>query len=148
MVKDRAEIRQMLLRSRNAADGHIQTIRRAVPLSYALFRQEMRQFVLDKYLLTEADVPADDGFDELTERSLARSMKISPELVKEFDTAQSCDGATSAMAKKVLLFMAMEKALQIRMPARESARLTTLEELIQLLWSAMKTTPVWVDRLA
>lgn len=75
-------------------------------------------------------------------------MKVSKELVEEFDTAQSCDGATSAMAKKVILFMNIERELNIQIPAEQSAKNITLEQLIALIWGAMAETEVWKGKLA
>ena len=146
-MTDRAAIRRLLLRSRQAADGHMNAIREAEPLTYALVRWEITQYVLDKFLLTGEDLAETDSFDGLTERSLARSMQVSPELVKEFDTAQSCDGATSAMAKKVLLFRSIERALEIEIPAMRSARLRSMEDFSEMIWDALGDSPRWKDRM-
>lgn len=142
-MSSRAEIQKRLLRSRQQADGHMKTIQETIPLGYDVLREQLRQYVLDKFLLTEEDVPADGSFDGLVELSLSKSMKISPELVEEFDTAKSCDGATSAMAKKVLLFMAIQRALNIELPALESARVKTLEDLSAMVWNTLARQPEW-----
>lgn len=144
---DRAEIRRLLLRSRKAADEHMQRIRTADPLTPELIHEELYQYVLVKYLLTDDDRPDGDGFNELTELSLAKSMKISPALVAEFDTAQSCDGATSAMAKKVLLFRSIESGLDIRIPAMESARIKTMHDFSRMIWNTMKEYPEYAGRM-
>ena len=132
-MEDRAAIRRLLLRSRRAADEHMTAIKEAQSLSYDFVKQQLTQYVLTKYLLTQEDLLTTDSFDGLTELSLSKSMQVSPELVKEFDTAQSCDGATSAMAKKVLLFRAIERALGIQLPAMRSARLKSMEDFAQML---------------
>ena len=110
-------------------------------------KQQLTQYVLTKYLLTQEDLLTTDSFDGLTELSLSKSMQVSPELVKEFDTAQSCDGATSAMAKKVLLFRAIERALGIQLPAMRSARLKSMEDFAQMLWDTLKESPDWSERM-
>ena len=147
-MDNRAEIRHLLLRSRKAADEHIQRIRTADPLTPELLYEELYQYVLVKYLLTDEDKPEGDGFDELTELSLSKSMKISPALVSEFDTAQSCDGATSAMAKKVLLFRSIENGLDIRIPAMESARIKTMQDFSRMIWYTMKECPEYAHRMS
>lgn len=146
-MDNRAEIRRLLLRSRKAAAEHIKRIRTADPLTPELLYEELYQYVLVKYLLTDEDKPEGDGFDELTELSLAKSMKISPALVAEFDTAQSCDGATSAMAKKVLLFRSIENGLDIRIPAMESARIKTMQDFSRMLWHTMQEYPEYAGRM-
>lgn len=123
-------------------------IRSSCPLCYSILRQELRQFVLKKFLLTEADCPKDENLQVLAELSLAKSSGIHPSLVEEFDTAQSCSGVTSIMAKKVLLFMAIQRALDIELPALESAQIKSLEDLSCLIWSTMQKSSAWKGRLA
>lgn len=143
----RAELRQLLLRSRTMSERNITAIREAYPLSCELLHEQLYQYVLVKFLLTDEDRPADDSFNTLVETSLSKSMKVSPELVAEFDTAQSCDGATSAMAKKVLLFMSIQRALGIELPAEESARIKTMRDLSDMVWRTLAQSPEWRERL-
>ena len=144
---DRAKIRAMLLQSRGNAAGHLKAIRDTVPLDRETFRRELRAYILSKYMLTGADCGT-DNFNALTELSLARSMKISKDLVEQFDTAKSCDGATSAMAKKVLLMMNLEKELEIQIPAGPAAKDITLAEFIDLIWSTLARSPRWSGRMS
>ena len=146
-MSDRAQIRRLLLRSRREADGHMEAIHNQAPLSQTFFLTHLRQYVLAKYLLTEEEAAQAGTFDGLVELSLSKSMQVSPELVAEFDTARSCDGTTSAMAKKVLLFMAIQRALEIELPAQASARIRTLDDLAQLAWDTLARSPAWTDRL-
>ena len=125
----------------------METIRNARPLTFPVLHEALYQYILVKFLLTDEDRPDSDSFHELAELSLAKSMKVSPALVEEFDTAQSCDGATSVMAKKVLLFMAIQKALGIELPALESARVKTMTELSQMVWNTLLREPGWAERM-
>lgn len=146
-MTDRAELRSLLLRSREQSDAHMSAIRNASPLSYELLHQQLYQYVLAKFLLTDGDRPEDDSFDALVDASLAQSMKVSPELVAEFDTAKSCDGATSAMAKKVLLFMSIQRALGIELPALESARVKAMDELSSMVWKTLAREIEWREKM-
>ena len=141
-MESRSEIRRRLLRARKTAKTHMDAICSADPLTYPL-----RQFILAKFLLDEEGIPEDVGFDRLVEESLSHSMKIDPSLVAEFDTAKSCDGATSAMAKKVLLFMTLERELGLQLPALETARVKTLEDISQMVFRTMQNTAVWQSRI-
>ena len=146
-MESRSEIRRRLLRARKTAKTHMDAICSADPLTYPLLKQELRQFILAKFLLDEDGSPEDVGFDRLVEESLSHSMKIDPSLVAEFDTAKSCDGATSAMAKKVLLFMTLERELGLQLPALETARVKTLEDISQMVFRTMQNTAVWQSRI-
>ena len=139
-------VKELILNSRRIAADDMAAIRSQSPLAKTFFSEKLRDFVLHKYMLVDVpDLPED--FSALTELSLARSLQISPELVKEFDLAKSCDGASSAMAKKVLLFMAIQRELGIELPARESARITSLQDLAELAWAEMLASPEWEGRL-
>ena len=139
-------VKELILNSRRIAADDMAAIRSQSPLMKTFFSEKLRDFVLHKYMLVDVpDLPED--FSALTELSLARSLQISPELVKEFDLAKSCDGASSAMVKKVLLFMAIQRELGIELPARESARITSLQDLAELAWAEMLASPEWERRL-
>ena len=141
------QIRQLLLQAQSAAARQLDLIREQQPLTRAFLGEHLRQYVLDKYMLTPEDTATDD-FNELTQLSLARSMKVSSSLVREYDIARSCTGTSSAMAKKVLLFLSIQKALDIELPAIESAAIVTLDDLADLAWGAMESSPAWQGRLA
>lgn len=137
----------MLLRARKEAQLHIDAICQADPLTFDLLDYELKQYILVKFLLTDDDVPESGSFDEIVEKSLAKSMHIHPSLVEEFDTAKSCDGATSAMAKKVLLFMSIERALGIQLPALESARVKTMDDISGMVYCTLERSSQWTQRL-
>ena len=141
------EIKAIILSSKKVAAADMAEIKAAMPLEKEFFRGKLRSFVLHRYMLSdEAGLP--DDFNALTELSLSQSMKISPELVKEFDLAKSCDGATSAMAKKVLLFMTIQRELGIELPAMETARLKSLSQLADLAWNEMLHSEHWNGKLS
>lgn len=147
-MTSRSEIRKLLLRARKLADVYISAIREARPLRYEFFHEQLYQYVLTKFLLTDANRPKDGSFDALAELSLSKSMRVSPELVEQFDTAKSCDGATSVMAKKVLLFMAIQRSLNIELPALESARVKTMDDLTTMVWRTLARKPEWHKRMS
>ena len=80
-----------------------------------------------------------DNFTELTQISMSKSMKVSKELVEEFDLAKSCDGVSSLMAKKVLLFMAIQRLLGISLPADKIAEADTLRDISDAVWCALNS---------
>ena len=78
-----------------------------------------------------------DRISALTEASLARMMKVTPELAEVLDTARSCAGATSAMVKKALLLQAMERDLGVTLPADKATQAKDIGALTELLLSCM-----------
>lgn len=147
LMEDFLDLRGLLIQSRKAADSHLRAIREAPSLSYRLLERELTAYVLAKYLLKPEDLAEGISFNDLTDLSLSKSMQVSPELVKEFDTAQSCDGATSAMAKKVLLFRSIERGLELQLPAARSARLKSMQDFVDMVWDTLQENPAWAPQM-
>ena len=123
---DRELARQALLRAKESSQREIDAIYAARPLRLELLRERLTDFVLAKFLLTREEAEGVD-FQKLSQLSLAKSMKISKELVKEFDMAQGCAGTSSEIAKKTLLFLALQKQLKLELPARALPRIHSFQ---------------------
>ena len=150
MAADSAEqerARQALLRAKTASQKEIDAIFAVQPLRLDFLRERLTDFVLAKFMLTREEAEGVD-FQKLSQLSLAKSMKISKELVKEFDMAQGCAGTSSEIAKKTLLFMAIQKQLKLELPAEALPRLHSFQALAELVFSAMRETPFWDGRLS
>ncbi len=139
--------REALLRAKEVSQKHLDAIYACVPLRLDELSERLTDFVLAKFMLTREEAGGVD-FQKLSELSLAKSMKISKELVKEFDMAQGCTGTSSAIAKKALLFMAIQKQLRVELPAEALPRLHSFQALAELVFAAMRTTPFWDGKLA
>ncbi len=79
-----------------------------------------------------------DRIRDLTEASLARMMRVTPELAEQLDTARSCAGATSATVKKALLLQAMERELDVTLPADKAVKAENVGSLAELLMTCME----------
>ena len=118
---DRKRVHETLKRYTKAAAWEAQCIRECCPADFGYVRAHLRGYIYSKYMLPEGECRS-DRIAELTEASLARMMKVTPELAKVLDTARSCAGATSATVKKALLLQAMERELGIVLPAADAVR--------------------------
>lgn len=137
-MNDRERIKNMILNARKKAQEELSEILNSETMDYDKFHVLLRKFVMIKYRLSDEDMPVGENFNEIAEISLAKTLKMAKELVEEFENAQSCDGTTSTMAKKVLLFRAIERGLDIEIPAMESARVGTMSDLTRLVWDQYK----------
>ena len=131
------QAKALILAARAAAAAHAEAIRTAPELTRELVRREVRDYILAKFHLTEADCVT-ESFPELAAISLSKSMRLSPELVKEFDLARSCDGVTSQTAKMVLLFLALQRDLGIQFDPMSTARAETLSDVGDLVWEQLR----------
>lgn len=144
---ERERARLALLRAKTASQKEIDAILAAQPLRQEFLCERLTDFVLAKFMLTREEAEGVD-FQKLSQLSLAKSMKISKELVKEFDMAQGCAGTSSEIAKKTLLFLAIQKQLKLELPAEKLPRIHSFSELAQLVRGTMSETEFWKARLA
>ena len=145
-MTDQEAVKQLLLRSKAEAQKQIDRIYDCCPLSFETLEVCLTDYILEKFMLSREEAE-DVDFQKLSELSLAKSMKISRELVREFDTARSCAGATSAIAKKTLLYMSIQKALKIELAAEKTPKVHTFGEFTSLVWEAMAQSAWWMPRL-
>lgn len=142
-MNDRQQVRNLIKRSRAAAASQMNALKAAKRLDSPTVDGYLRSYILHKYLLTEEELPKGEIFADIVQASLAKSMKVSKDLVEQFDRAQSCDGTTSAMAKKILLIMAIQRELGITLDETACARIGTLSDFTQLVFDTMAKTAQW-----
>lgn len=90
---------------------------------YVLYKYNLFGEVADVYVL-----------DDLSELSVAKAIKLSKEQAIAYDNKASCDGATSAMNKKVLLLMAIQKELNIKFPLDEVVQIKDTKKLTSVVY--------------
>ena len=90
---------------------------------YVLYKYNLFGEVADVYVL-----------DDLAELSVAKAIKLSKKQAIAYDNKASCDGATSAMNKKVLLLMAIQKELNIKFPLDEVVQIKDTKKLTSVVY--------------
>ena len=90
---------------------------------YVLYKYNLFGEVADVYVL-----------DDLAELSVAKAIKLSKEQAIAYDNKASCDGATTAMNKKVLLLMAIQKELNIKFPLDEVVQIKDTKKLTSVVY--------------
>ena len=136
-AEERKRVRETLLKYTKAAAWEAACIRDRGMADYGYLRAHLRGYIFNKYMMPEGECRS-DRIAALTEASLARMMKVTPELAKQLDTARSCAGATSATVKKALLFQAMERELQIVLPADRAVAAGDVSALARLLMDCLE----------
>ncbi|MGD9162749.1 MAG: hypothetical protein PVG39_30365 [Desulfobacteraceae bacterium] len=135
-------IREMLLEAQKKSAEQVLLIKGQVPLTRDFFHKSLRNYILYKFMLEEEECTG-DNLDEITEISLAKSAGISKELVQDLDIAKTCSGGSSAMTKKVLLFLAIQKDFNVYLPTEGTGNVRTLSDLSELVWNAMSEKEAW-----
>ena len=90
---------------------------------YVLYKYNLFGEVADVYVL-----------DDLAELSVAKAIKLSKEQAIAYDNKASCDGATSALNKKVFLLMAIQKEFNIKFPLDEVVQIKDTKKLTSVVY--------------
>ena len=130
------QIKKEILQYFAAAAEEARQIRECSSPDLDHIHTHLRRYILNKYMLS-SDSVASDNIQDLIDASLAQTMKVDPSLVAELDAARSCAGATSAMVKKALLFQAMERELEIDLPADKAINALTIRDLADIVLNCM-----------
>ena len=135
-------IKELLLEAQKRAANQVMKIKKQVPLKRDFLGETLRDYILDKYML-ERDECISENLDELTQYSIAKSAGISTDLVKDLDIAKTCSGGSSALTKKVLLFLAIQKDFNVYLPTEGTGNVKTVSDLSDLVWEAMCEEECW-----
>lgn len=146
-MDERDRVRELLKASRTAAAEQMAALKACGHLDYPTADRCLRAYILSKYLLTEDDLPEGELFADIIQVSLSKSLGISRELVQEFDRARTCDGTTSAMAKKILLILSIQRELGIILDETACARIGTLGDFTRLIFDTMCVTEPWREKI-
>ena len=136
-AEERKRVRETLLKYTKAAAWEAWCIRERGDMDFGYLRAHLRGYILSKYMLPEGECRS-DRIAAMTEASLARMMKVTPELAEQLDTARSCAGATSATVKKALLLQAMERELGIVLPAAEAVAASDVTALAEVVLRSLR----------
>ena len=114
----------------------VEYMKKMQSLSYPTWEtlhEDLYGFILSKYILL-GDVTDVYNLTELAELSVAKTIRMPKEESRQLDGAHSCEGTTSAMNKKVLLLMALQKCLGIKFLPDTTADLTDTRQIAQEVW--------------
>lgn len=97
------------------------------------------RFVAAKFRLDEQEArAAGDEMEALAQASLAKMLRIAPELVGREDRAANCDGADSATVKQALVIMALRREFHVELDCFKAGLARTTGELAALVWEAVE----------
>lgn len=101
------------------------------------FHRDLYDFILCKYILID-DVTNIYDLTELAELSVAKTIQMTKVNAFKADSAHSCEGTTSAMNKKVLLLMALQRELGISFSPERTADLTDTQLLAREIYHLLQ----------
>ncbi|MGN1002479.1 MAG: hypothetical protein ACI4PC_06875 [Oscillospiraceae bacterium] len=123
-------------RSRLAA-AELQQLKEAEDPDFSLAYGCIRNYVYAKFLLSESECST-EKLREISICSVRKAMKLQGKDVPLQDVSGGCRDISSVEAKKVLLFVSVQNALEIRFPAIETAYYETISDLTEAVLRALR----------
>ena len=140
-MPDKAVMDRLLAAKREASlvSEEFESDRAAGKLDEPRVENLVRRFILAKFRLDEKEAePAGDNLEKLAQASLAKMLKIAPDLVKHDDKAANCDGADSATVKQALMIMALQKEFHVQLDCLKAGPCHSVGELAALVREAVR----------
>ena len=66
---------------------------------------------------------------------MSKALKVSKDLVADYEAGENCEGATSSDVKRTLLLVKIQKSFDVRLSLQELMAIETVEDAAKVLWS-------------
>ena len=117
-------------------DAALERIRNFTNADRAQTEECLKKYIASKLLLTEEEIS--DNIVEMVRLNVSKASHISVEKLKEMDRPGACGSAPAVLAKRVLLYVGIQKALGITFPAEEMAEVRTVQTLAEMIEKVMR----------
>ena len=104
---------------------------------FSAFRAGVERYILLRFLLDdEPDLP--QSLDSLAKRSIALTLERTGNPASLSDLGINCAGASSALTKRILVIIALRKALGVDIDLEQAAAAATVDDLAVILYNAVR----------
>ena len=133
-----ADFKELLQEYSQRADSYLRAVLQAEPQqrSRTFLYVQLRGYVCSKCML-EPDECASDSLTALSEASVAKVARIPQGEVAERDLSMNCAGISSVETKKILLIIALARALGIKLPPSLATEAETVDDLAAAVETAL-----------
>lgn len=114
-----------------AADVVIEEYYKNPSQNVAELAQVIRQYITLKLQLPEDEVS--DNITVMVRYSISQATGISIEELKTMDRPGACGSAPAVLAKRILLFLDVQRKLGVQMPPADAGRIQTVQDLAEEL---------------
>lgn len=139
---DATDVKNRLLHEERLAAGEIEQIRRSERIDADTLERLLRRYVLFKFSLYDINCDT-DNINLMARKSLAKLLNVDKSAIGGLDAMTRCDGSNAIRSKKILLYIALQRALGIKIPLDAIADIITLGDLaktiLPLLENRMET---------
>lgn len=132
----RKDIKAQILMQKNEAAQLTQAILGRRGLDYAAFDALFTRYLCHKFMLEQSELTT-DNFYEICQLSADKAARLPKGALDAAELASKCGGATTAMNKKVLFFLAVNREFGLNIQAAESAPIDTFSQLKRLVFGKL-----------
>lgn len=132
----RKDIKETIMKNKKSALHHADFILKHPDLSFDEFSRRFTLYMCDKFMLTEKELVT-DNFYEICQLSAEKAAHLPKGMLDASELASKCGGATTAMNKKVLFLLAVNREFQIEITAEESISIDTFTDLKELVYKKL-----------
>ena len=132
----RKDIKNQILQLKESAQQCADSILNQDPLTYEYFEEQFTRYLCNKFMLKPQELVT-DNFYEICQLSADKAAHLPKGMLDAAELASKCGGATTAMNKKVLFFLAVNRELHVEISAEESVQVDTFTQLKQLVYAKL-----------
>lgn len=132
----RKAIKESILSRKKSAEQCAGFLLHRESLSFPEFEDAFTGYLCDKFLLEREELTTDD-FYAICQLSAEKASHLPPGLLDASELASKCGGATTAMNKKVLFLLALNRELGANLSAEEGVAIDTFTQLKVLVYDKL-----------
>ncbi len=134
----RKDIKEKILQQKKDSELYIKMIREGrKSLSRDVFGHLFLQYMCAKFLLDPQEIVT-DNFYEICQISAEKAAKRPHGELDAAESASKCGGATTAMNKKILFLLAVNREYDINITAEDSVQIDTFTQLCDCVYQKLR----------
>lgn len=130
------EMAGRLARANEQAEAALKEIRIYADVDRTGVEECLRRYIAAKLLLSEDEIS--DNIIQMVRINVAKASNMTVEELKEMDRPGACGSAPAVLSKRVLMYIALQKALEITFPPTKLSGVVTVQELADLILSLLR----------
>lgn len=128
------DVRKMadhLKHENETAESLLEGVRSSLNESAQAAANALKLYIAAKLMLSDDEIS--DNIVEMVRFNVARASHISVERLKEMDRPGRCGSAPAVLTKRVMLYLDIQKKLDIQLPTMKLPEVRTVQELADML---------------
>ncbi len=136
----RKEVKENILKQKKDSHIYLQMIKeKGQNLTREAFGELFLRYMCAKFLLEPEEITT-DNFYEICQISAEKASKLPHGSIDAAESASKCGGATTAMNKKILFLLAVNREYGITLTADDSVQIDTFTQLCDAVYQKIMDT--------